>query len=94
MVKVIDSEVVIKAYFKKHREKQELKYAELKHIRYAAEPHVNAYIDITYPSLRRVEAVHHGHVILDNVQITLVDDSLRQINDTEKPIATLLQQYM
>ncbi len=94
MVKVIDSEVVIKAYFKKHREKNQLKYAELKHIRYIAEPHVDAYIDVTYTSLRRVQIMHHDKIRMDNVQITIVNDNLRQINESEKPLAALLERYL
>lgn len=94
MVKVIDSEVVIKAYFKKYREKNHLKYAELKRIRYTAEPHVNAYIDVTYTSLRRVQIVHHDKIRMDNVQITIVGDSLRHVNASEKPLADLLDRYL
>lgn len=94
MVKVIDSEIVIKAYFKKHHERTQLKYAELKHIRYSAEPHVNAYIDVTYTSLRRVQIIHHGAIKMDNVQITIVGDSLRQVQESEKPVVALLEQYL
>ena len=94
MVNVIDSEVVIKAYFKKHLERNQLKYAELKQIRYTAEPHVDAYIDVTYASLRRVQIMHHDKIRMDNIQITIVGDSLRQISDSEKPQAALLERYL
>lgn len=94
MVKVIDSDVVIRAYFKKHTEKTQIKYAELKHIRYSAEPLVDAYIDVTYSSLRRVQIIHHGAIKMDNVQITIVGDSLRQIQESERPVVALLEQFL
>lgn len=94
MVKVIDSEVVIKAYFRKHHEKKVLKYAELKSIRYNAEPNVDAYIDVTYSSLRRVQIMHRGAIQMDGVQITIVDDSLRKVQDSEQQDVALIEKFL
>lgn len=94
MVKVIDSEVVIKAYFKKYRAKTQLKYADLKSIRYNAEPQLDAYIDITYTSLRRVQILHRGAISMDNVQITITGDSLRKVSECEQNDVKLLESYL
>lgn len=94
MVKVIDSEVVIRAYFSKYRERTQLKYAELKQIRYKAEPYMGFYIDVTYASLRRVQQLHRGDLTMDQVKITIVKDSLRVIRDAEKPVVKLLDKYL
>ena len=94
MVKVIDSEVVIKAYFKKYRTKTQLKYAELKNIRYNAEPKLGAYIDITYASLKRVQVLHRGAIAMDDVQITIIGDSLRKVSECEKRDVKLLESYL
>lgn len=94
MVKVIDSEVVIKAYFKKYQDRSDLKYVELKHIRYSAEPKINAYIDVTYPSLRRVQIMHQDAIRMDNVKITLIGESIRQITEFERNDVELISRYL
>lgn len=94
MAKVIDSDVVIRAYFNKHKEKTQIEYAKLKQIRYEAEPHVGAYIDVTYTSLRRLQLAHRGIVQMDKAQITIVDDSLRTIEQSERSIVAKIEQYL
>ena len=94
MAKVIDSDVVIRAYFNKHREKTQIRYAKLKQIRYNAEPHVGAYIDVTYTSLRRLQLAYKGIVQMDKAQITIIGDSLRTIDQSEKPIVAEIDQYL
>ena len=94
MVKVIDSETVIRAYFRKYRDQMHLSYSDLKKIRYKAEPHVGAYIDVTYSSLRRLQLVHRGDLTMDRVQITIVKDTLREIRDFETPVVQQLEQYL
>lgn len=94
MVKVIDSEVVIRAYFNKYRERTELQYAELKRIRYKAEPYMGFYIDVTYTSLRRVQQLHRSDLTMDQVKITIVKDALRVIHEAERPVVKLLDKYL
>ncbi|MBO2522586.1 MAG: hypothetical protein CW336_01835 [Bacteroidetes bacterium] len=94
MVKVIDSDIVIRAYFKKHQERSQLKFADLKRIRYIAEPYINAYIDVTYSSLRRVQLIHKGAIKMDNVKMTIIGNRLRQVLKSEQYVALLLERYL
>ena len=72
MCKVIDSEVILRAYFKKHPKKSRITYYELKQIRKQAEPQIDdVYLDITYSSIKdlilsypdTIEAYQEGIII-------------------------------
>lgn len=41
MGSIIDSDIIIRSYFKKHQDKVHIRYAELKRIRYKAEPQLS-----------------------------------------------------
>lgn len=94
MGSIIDSDIIIRSYFKKHQDKVHIRYAELKRIRYKAEPQLGVYIDVTYTSLRRVQLAHHGAVQMDKIQITIVKDELRQIQQSEESVYAKLEQYL
>ena len=94
MGNIIDSDIVIRSYFKKHKDRKQIRYAELKRIRYTAEPQLGVYIDVTYTSLRRVQLAHHGAVQMDKIQVTLVKEELRQIRESEEPVYDKIERYL
>ena len=74
MCRIIDSEIVLKSYFKKYPKRNMITYQRLKEIRINAEPAIrNVYIDITYSSIRAVKYTYPDSIRIES-QYTLLHD--------------------
>lgn len=94
MCKIIDSEMILKFYFKKYPGRKVIKYQKLKEIRYKAEPVMNVYIDITYSSLRDVKYAYPDSVSIESDRIRIIGSTLTQLPITEISLYEQLKSFL
>lgn len=80
MCRIIDSEIILQSYFKKHPKRNKITYKRLREIRCKAEPTLaNVYIDITYSSLRAVKYVYPDSVIIESECVRIIGPKFRRV---------------
>lgn len=94
MCRIIDSETVLKSYFKKYPRRSVITYQRLKEIRSKAEPAIdNTYIDITYSSLRTVKSTYPDHVTIESQQVR-IDPEFKHEEFTDMSAYMALEAYL
>lgn len=95
MCRVIDSEIILKSYFKKYKYRNVITYQRLKEIRANAEPHIpNVYIDITYSSIRAVKYTYPESIRIENQCVRIVDPSFKKAKITDMAAFHELEAYL
>lgn len=80
MCRIINSEIVLQAYFKKYPRRKKISYQRLKEIRNSAEPAIrNVYIDITYSSLRAVKYEYPNSISIESQCVRIIDPNFRRV---------------
>ena len=80
MCKVIDSEIILKSYFKKYPRRSVITYKQLKQIRLNAEPQLaNTYLDVTYSSLRSVVMSNPDSIVLESKGVRVTQKSFKEL---------------
>ena len=95
MCRIIDSEIVLKLYFKKYPSRRVITYQHLREIRYKAEPAIkNVYIDITYSSIRAVKYVYPDSISIESQCVRIIGPKFRHAKITDMAAYHELEAYL
>lgn len=95
MCRIIDSEIVLKSYFKKYPARNIITYQKLKEIRFKAEPAIrNVYIDITYSSIRAVKYTYPDSIRIENQCVRIVGPNFKRAKITDMATFHELEAYL
>lgn len=95
MCRIIDSEIVLKSYFKKYPKRNMITYQKLREIRFRAEPAIhNVYIDITYASIRAVKYTYPDSISIESQCVRIVGPDFRKAEFTDLALFNELEAYL
>lgn len=95
MCRIIDSEIVLKSYFKKYPARKMITYQKMKEIRFRAEPAIhNVYIDITYSSIRAVKYTYPDSIRIESQCVRIVGSSFKKAKITDMATFHELEAYL
>lgn len=95
MCRIIDSEIVLKSYFKKYPSRTIITYQKLKDIRFRAEPAIrNVYIDITYSSIRAVKYTYPNSISIESQCVRIIGSGFRQTRLADMETFQELEAYL
>lgn len=95
MCRIIDSEIVLKSYFKKYPKRNMITYQRLKEIRINAEPAIrNVYIDITYSSIRAVKYTYPDSIRIESQCVRIVGPNFRKAKMADMAVYHELEAYL
>ena len=95
MCKVIDSETVLKSYFKKYPKRSIITYQHLKEIRSKAEPAIrNTYIDITYSSLRSAKSSYPDSIQMESQKVRVINPVFKREAIADMSVYHELEAYL
>lgn len=95
MYRIIDSEIVLKSYFKKHPKRNMITYQRLKEIRLKAEPELrNVYIDITYSSIRAVKYIYPDSISVESQCVRVIGPALRKVGVSDMATYNELNRFL
>ena len=95
MCRIIDSEIVLKSYFKKYPSRKVITYQKLKEIRFKAEPAIrNVYIDITYSSIRSVKYTYPNSISIESQCIRIIGPGFRRAKLADMAVFHELEAYL
>ena len=95
MCRIIDSEIVLKSYFKKYPSRKVITYQKLKEIRFRAEPAIrNVYIDITYSSIRAVKYTYPNSISIESQCVRIIGPGFRRAKLVDMATFHELEAYL
>lgn len=95
MCRIIDSEIVLKSYFKKYPSRKMITYQKLKEIRFKAEPAIrNVYIDITYSSIRAVKYTYPNSISIESRCVRVIGPEFRHAKLADMAIFHELEEFL